>query len=429
MWEDNRRKRLIFNLVLVLAILAIIGGLGIAMLRVREQTKEHDEQLSEIYIQQQQQQAEARQESVDAIQMEYEKDMQTIETYLPGIVCWGDSLTLGSSGNISYPAVLKTYLDTYCCDIYDFRSTIPNADEYARLKWDDYKVSIPVVNMGAGPEDSNTILGRAGALPYVVGEELVIPGTTEAVEIKLTSENGEPVYPLTGGNAGVNNVLVGNVEGTLSIDASNRSYGGAYHYFFTRAAVGAETTVPAGTVVKTAAADLYRDYIHVVCIGTYDANPTADALVQQVKTLLARQSVNPDRYIVLGLCSAKQSVHSTYLLDGIDTAMMQAFGNRYINVRKYLVEDGLSDAGLSPSSEDKLNISAGMIPKSFLSTSNGIELNGKAYALIGRLVYNRMESLGYFDEVYGELGIKDTTMQILKEDPTYFDRIIKNAFK
>ena len=57
------------------------------------------------------------------------------------------------------------------------------------------------------------------------------------------------------------------------------------------------------------------------------------------------------------------------------------------------------------------------------------ELNGKAYALIGRLVYNRMESLGYFDEVYGELGIKDTTMQILKEDPTYFDRIIKNAFK
>ena len=27
------------------------------------------------------------------------------------------------------------------------------------------------------------------------------------------------------------------------------------------------------------------------------------------------------------------------------------------------------------------------------------------------------------------MGIKDTTMQILKEDPTYFDRIIKNAFK
>ena len=40
-----------------------------------------------------------------------------------------------------------------------------------------------------------------------------------------------------------------------------------------------------------------------------------------------------------------------------------------------------------------------------------------------------LEGLGYFDEVYRELGIKDTTMKILKDDPTYFDRILKNAFK
>ena len=145
MWEDNRKKRLILNIVLALAILAIVGALGIAMLYVRQQTREHDEQLSEIYVQQQQQQTEARQESVDAIQAEYDKDMQTVQDYLPGIVCWGDSLTLGSSGNVSYPSVLKTYLDTYFCDIYDFRSTIPNAEDYARLRWDDYKVSVPVV--------------------------------------------------------------------------------------------------------------------------------------------------------------------------------------------------------------------------------------------------------------------------------------------
>ncbi len=165
MWEDNRRKRLLINIILMLVIVIILCTLAIAMFLVRQQTLEHDEQLSEIYVQQQQQQAEARQESVGSIQAEYEKDMQTVEDYLPGIVCWGDSLTLGSSGNVSYPSVLKTYLDTYFCDIYDFRSTILNAEDYARLQWDDYKVNVPVINMGAGPEDSNTILGRAGALP------------------------------------------------------------------------------------------------------------------------------------------------------------------------------------------------------------------------------------------------------------------------
>ena len=319
-------------------------------------------------------------------------------------------------------------MDTYFCDIYNFRSTIPNAEDYARLNWSDYKVSVPVVNMGAGPEDTYTILGRAGAMPYVVGADMTIPAGIEPVEIKLQSENRKWVYPLTGGDVGVNNVFVGDVQGKLSIDASAYYYGG-YRYYFTRSQEGLETVVPSGTVVTTAAADLYRDYIHVVCIGTYGSFDNADDLVRQTKTLLARQAKNPERFIVLGLCSVNRSTYNTYMLDSIDTAMMQAFGNRYINVRKYLVEDGMADAGLSPTKKDSICINEGMVPDSFVSDANGIELNGKAYALIGKLIYSRMESLGYFDEVYDELNIKETTKQILKEDPTYFERIIKNTIK
>ena len=425
MWENNRRKKIILNVVLTVLILAIVAGLGFAMIKVREQTQEHDEKLSELYVQQQREQTAARQESVEVIEKEYERDMQTVAEYLPGIVCWGDSFTLGSSGNLSYPAVLKTYLDTYFCDIYDFRSTIENAEEFSRLRWDDYKVSVPVVNMGAGPEDTYTVLGRAGAMPYVLGQDIQIPAEREPVEVKLLSENGNYVYPLTGGNAGVNNVHIGDVEGELSIDSSSYYYGG-YRYFFTRSSEGAETMAPAGTPVVTAAADQYRDYIHIVCIGTYGTFYTAEELVKQTRLLLSRQAHNPERYIVLGLCSANNSTYNTYTMDSIDTAMMQAFGNKYINVRKYLVEDGLADAQLTATKTDTLRISKGMVPDSFLSTSNSVELNGKAYALIGKLVFNRMQSLGYFDEVFDELKIKETTMRIIKEDPKYFENIIAN---
>ena len=37
-----------------------------------------------------------------------------------------------------------------------------------------------------------------------------------------------------------------------------------------------------------------------------------------------------------------------------------------------------------------------------------------------------MESLGYFDEVFDELAIGETTKRILKDDPSYFERILKN---
>ena len=98
MWEDNYRKNTIRNIILAVLIVVILAGLAIAMLSVHKKTEEQDAQLIEVYSQQQEQQTAARQEGVDAINAEYEKDMQTVAEYLPGVVCWGDSITAGSSG-------------------------------------------------------------------------------------------------------------------------------------------------------------------------------------------------------------------------------------------------------------------------------------------------------------------------------------------
>ena len=425
MWKTNRWKTILLNIFLSILILAILGGLGYYMLQVRRDTREHDEQLAELYVQQQQQQTEIRQESVTSIQEAYDRDMAAVREYLPGIICWGDSLTLGSSGNISYPSVLKTYLETYFTDIYDFRSTVPNAEDFARLDWDAYKVSVPVINMGAGTEDSYTVLGRSGAVPYVLAADVTIPADTTPVEVKLLSDNGSVVKPLKGGSAGVNPVYIGEVEGTLSL-VSTTGRGAKSQYFFTRSEPGEETDMVKGTVVETAALNEYTDYIHVVCIGTYGTFKNAAELVKQVKELLSRQAKNPDRYIVLGICAIDGKNFSARYMDSIDSAMMQAFGNRYINVRKYLIGDGLRDAGITATKKDTRAIAAGKIPVSFSLKENSVELNGRAYNLIGKLIYERMESLGYFDEVFDELAIDETTKRILKDDPSYFERILKN---
>ncbi len=425
MWKTNRWKTVLLNIFLALLILAILAGLGYYMLRVRRETREHDEHLAELYVQQQQQQTEVRQESVTSIQEAYDRDMAAVSEYLPGIVCWGDSLTLGSSGNISYPSVLKTYLETYFCDIYDFRSTVDNAEDFARLDWDSYKVSVPVVNMGAGAEDSYTVLGRSGAVPYVLAEDVTIPAEPEPVEVKLVSDNGNAVKPLKGGSAGVNPVYIGEVEGTLSL-VKPTGRGAKSQYFFTRLEPGEETDMVKGTIIETASTYEYTDYIHVVYIGTYGTFKNAADLVSQVKELLSRQAKNPERFIVLGPCAINGQNFSARYMDSIDSAMMQAFGNRDINVRNYLTGDGLRDAGITATKKDARAIAAGKIPVSFNLKENSVELNGRAYNLIGKLIYERMESLGCFDEVFDELAIGETTKRILKDDPSYFERILKN---
>ena len=86
--------------------------------------------------------------------------------------------------------------------------------------------------------------------------------------------------------------------------------------------------------------------------------------------------------------------------------------------------DGLTDAGITPSKEEQLVPKQGGMPTSFRSNASGADLNGTAYKLIGKLVYERMEALGYFDEIRQELGIDKTTQEILKTNPKYFETIL-----
>ena len=427
MWENDRRKRIILNIVLCVLILAVVAGLGFFMLRTHEETKRHDEELAQMYVQQQQQQTEARIESVNSIDVEYQKQMDVVKQYMPGIVCWGDNTTAAVSGMLNFPYVLQTYINTYLCDIYDFSSTIENALDYTRLDWKKYKVSIPVVNMASGKESSYTILGRAGVVPYVISEDMVIPAGTEPVDMKFTSIGGQAVTPLTGGDLGFNNVSVAGIEGVIALNTEAYSYNGYPQYTFTRLQPGAEKSVGKGTPIQIASANSYKDYIHVVLIGMYGEYVNGDDLVNQVKQLLSRQNLNSERYIVLGPYS--HNIYSSASMDDVDNAMLQAFGNRYISIRKYLIGDGYTDADIKPTNEDQYYVYQEMVPPSFRVASQSEELNSLAHKLIGKLIYTRMDNLGYFNEIKEALNLTETTKEILKEDPKYFESIIQNILK
>lgn len=432
MWRDERKHKILKNIIVAMILIIFLLGLAMAMMILQARTDAEDAALASVQIQQREEQTVAKQEGVATIQAEYEKDMQTVREYLPGIVCWGDSITAGSAGNISFPYMLQKYIDTYICDVYDFRLSIENADEYSRLDWDGYTVDIPVINMGAGQEDTNTILGRSGVVPYIVSDTIYIPAEPTPVPIRLMSANRKPVTPLTGGSAGVNNVTIDGIEGTLFIDPNSHKMYSVAQYSFIRAEQGEEAVIPADSIIKTAAADMYKDYIHIICIGTFggfeDNNDTGsiDNLVAQTKQMVERQTKNSDRYLVLGLCSYNGQWDGKYMnMDILDSAMMQEFGNHYINVRKYLCEDGITDYNLKATYQDTLNAKSSMVPESFRSTTGASELNGKAYELIGKLVFDRMDRLGYFDEVRDELYIRESIKAIQKDDPQYFDRLMK----
>lgn len=425
MWENEEHKNLVRNLIIFGVLVVAAVGLLAAMFAVKARINAEDELLKAESDSQRQELSNARKDNLDAIQVAYDADLEAVRQYLPGIVCWGDSLTTGSSGNASYPGTLQKYIDTYLCDIYDFYSTVENAQDYTRLDWTQYTVSIPVVNMGSGMETSDTVLGRSGVVPYVISRDFEIPADGEPVQIQFTSGDGKQVKPLTAGSAGLNPVTIAGVEGTMTLETNVESWGQSY--YFTRSTPGQAVEVEKGTQIISGSTDAYKDYIHIVWLGTYDNLLDPAKLVSDTRELLSRQAQNPDRYLVLGPCTIRGSWTSAdvTVMDAIDSAMLQAFGNHYVNVRKYLLADGMTDAKFTATKEDKTAIQQSMVPISFRSNSTtGADLNGTAYRLIGKLVYERMESLGYFDEVRQELGLDKTTQEILKTNPKYFENIL-----
>ncbi|TCL59386.1 glycosyltransferase involved in cell wall biosynthesis [Kineothrix alysoides] len=364
--------------VVLIIILAAVLGSMVYVTHLRDGRKSTEQAIAE--------------ERFENITMKVQK---TTSRYLPGIVCWGDSLTASAGGDIlpsgerlkkgiKYPDILRNEIE-------------------AGVFGTDVKIGVPeVINMGVGGENTDTILGRNGAVPFVLSSELRMPSFVKSnasdalpVEIHLASQNGDPVAPLRQGNKGMESVSINGIEGIITIE--QESYAAAdYKYYFTRITYGEAVTIPQGSLIQTQGSVLYTDYIPIIFIGENGGYKDGVELIAQQQAIIKHQEegIGQERYIIVGSHSgtAEESTE-------IESLMEKAYGRKYINLREYMVTAGLSDAGLIPTSVDNELMAVGVCPASLRVTAEDVHFNSAGYELIGKLIYKRMDELGYFNEV------------------------------
>lgn len=298
---------------------------------------------------------------------------QKILDQIPGIVCWGDSLTAGAGGNgVSYPNVLQNLIKK---DIYD----------------------IPIFNMGVGGEDTNTIIGRSGSVPFIV-DAFSIPSDLSKVNIILKSSNGNSVAPLRQGDGGINPVIINGVEGTISIEQKSTTDNDA-KYYFNRNTKGQPVSVNQGSQIITNGSKLYKDDIAIIFIGQNGGWKDANDLISQQKSIINTLGKNKDKFLILGLTTGTKNTRAD-----LEQAEKNAFGDKYLNLREYLSTDGMKDANLTPTSEDTKAMNIGSMPQSLLFDK--VHFNEKGYTLIGNIVYKQLVQLGYFDSIKNYLQEK-----------------------
>lgn len=298
--------------------------------------------------------------------IENENEVKLSEKVLektPGIVCWGDGITYGTYGNgTTYVSVLKEFLA-------------------------DRGYPYEVINLGVYGEDSRTVLGRAGALPFVIKDDFKIEGTgSELIKIAIISEDGNEVNPcIQDYNPGFNPCVVAGVKCKIYGETKPDNINKASAYFLSRQDNSNKIVdVPAGTIVNTMGSTAYKNYINILQIGDGGGYSTDTELIeQQVKFVESLEG--SEKYIILGRISGSEEDNRTY-----DSAMERAFGNHYINIRKELT--GQEILGVEYSARDKDSMEMGIVPECLKTKEY---LNRDGYKALGEIVYNRLEELGF----------------------------------
>ena len=270
----------------------------------------------------------------------------------PDIVCWGDSMTAGAGGNgTTYPSVLQSLLTA--------------AGKTAVVR-----------NAGVGGETSVTITARTGATPFIVdvsGGQIPASG---GVTITFRPINGQPVAPLLQGT-GTGGSFTGSLAG---VPGTITQSGGVYT--FTRTTAGTAVTANRPLPFRTDFSEARRGDIALIWIG--QNGPSNTRAIEDARAIVEHLTALNKRYLVISRPTST---------DADDAAWFSAFGRRFVAIRAYMVEFGLQDAGITPTSQDLADIAAGRIPSSL--RVDAVHWTAAGYTVMGNVIFNRLNELGW----------------------------------
>lgn len=295
----------------------------------------------------------------DGVEDENESEEVATRNSEKRVICLGDSLTEGTGGNgVTFPDTLHE---------------LSGAE---------------VLNYGVYAEELSCMSARYGSNPQYLVEDIVIPADTTPVRAQVDGKYGYEML-LVFGNAGINNVTLGGIEGTYSFDGNGDRA-------FTRLTPGEELALPQGTQLYThAMLDKRSDDILVLWGGANDAPQTSEdikPMLDKIDEIIKYHGNN--NYVVVSLTNRHSMAPA---VDEFNTKLSDIYGAHYLDIRTYLVNESLNHLGIAPTEKDLEAINRGDIPYSIRASMEEEENHGNAafYRIIGELTYKKLQELGY----------------------------------
>lgn len=240
---------------------------------------------------------------------------------------------------------------------------------------------------------------NAGKSGYTSTEEAVLMG---GIQLAITVSGNQveasgatsvtAVSPNTSFRTTVARSFVGTlagVPGTLAKDASNV-------WTFTRTASGSVVPCPAGTLfVSTFVTVPYIDWITTVWLGRNNTLTPAN-VDRDIAAMVAVLRPITKRFLVISVLNAQDEPSGSggySQVATINSNLSTTYGASFVNLRGWLIANGLAAAGISATAGDTTAISEDRIPPSLMS--DNLHLNAAGYTVTGNYIASIITAKGW----------------------------------
>jgi len=260
----------------------------------------------------------------------------------------GDSLTAGTGGSgTNYPGVLGGLIGK------------------------------TIRNLGVGGEISTQIANRAGA---VAATATVTGGSIPASGVvSVTTSTGVP------------SAQGGDLSGSLNGVHGTFHVGGTFTRHEAGSAVPAAGSVP---VTFDLGGALPGSSFLIWAGHNNYADPTT--VLADIAAMVAVCTTG--KYVIIGVHNGG---FTTEYLGGVgynqivflNQQLAAIYGDRFFDVRRYLIDHGLADAGITPTTQDTADIANDTVPTSL--RYDGVHLLAPGYTIVANQVYAKFQALGF----------------------------------
>ena len=256
-----------------------------------------------------------------------------------------------------------------------------------------------ITNLACSGEFTTSTSVRQGG-NTLFASAFTIPATTTATEVTLTSADGytfgtSPI--LSTGAVGYNPVTIAGVKGAITY-SSNK-------YYFTRYEEGNEVSVAPQTVVYSETAEKAKLYdVMVIWLGTNSGwDDIAEKLIAQIDSMV--NYFESDKILIMTQASGYRfrSDDRRDTAIEIENTLSNKYGNKYLNIRQYLIDNALAENNLTATDVDTTRISNGRVPASILLDADKLNAGGVGGDGIDDTHFNNYGQISICNAVYSKL--------------------------